>query len=159
MIEKDVYSKRAIDGKNNFYNGYNCSQSVVLAFADLVDIDKDTLLRAASCYGGGMGRLREICGTFSGVLLIEGLILGYSSPENKNAKAELYSKIQSLAKEFKQSNGSIICRELLNGIPHTDGGKPEERTAEYYKRRPCADLVAKAVQILEQHLKEQGIQT
>lgn len=150
-------SDRAVKGKNYFLEGYNCSQSVALAFADIVNVDKETLLKMASCFGGGMGRLREVCGTFSGILLIEGLTLGYSSPDAKKSKTELYAKIHMLADEFKNKNGSLICRDLLKGVEHTDGAVPEERTPEYYKKRPCPDIVASAVEMLEEHLKGYGV--
>lgn len=139
----------------NFKDGYNCAQSVVLAFADKVDLSKDDLLRIASGFGGGMGRLREVCGAVSGMFMVGGLIFGYSSPDAKTEKIELYKNIQKLAEEFKINNGSIICRELL-GTVQPQAPEPEVRTAAYYQKRPCAELVGDAAEILEKFLTERG---
>lgn len=136
----------------NFKKGYNCAQAVLLAFADLIDIDKDTLAKIASPFGGGMGRMREVCGSVSGMLLANGYLNGYSSPQAKEEKMELYANVQELAGKFKEQNGSIICRELLNGVAPTNP-VPEERTAEYYKKRPCVELVGMAAEILDNYLQ------
>ncbi len=149
---------RAKKAEELFKEGYNCSQSVVLAFADLLDIDRETLLKLASPFGGGMARMREVCGAVSGMFIVEGLLLGYTSPKDMTAKSELYAKARSIADRYASENGSIICRELLSGVSHTSGTVPEERTSEYYKKRPCAELVFCAAEILATHLCEQGIE-
>ncbi len=156
-IEQRV-SARAEAAKEYFTEGYNCAQAVVLAFADLLPADKETLSKLASPFGGGMGRMREVCGAVSGMFLVEGMLLGYSDPKDAAGKSQLYEKVRGLAGKYSDENGSIICRELLAGVPHTDGGKPEERTPQYYKRRPCGELVRIAAQILAEHLIQEGIE-
>ena len=140
---------------NNFRSGYNCSQSIVKAFADLLPADEQMLLKMASSFGGGMGRLREVCGSVSGMFMVAGLLYGYDGPETGQVKADHYARIQELAHRFEEKHGSIVCRELLNlGIRH-DSPVPEARTKEYYKKRPCAEMIGDAAEILEQYIKEQ----
>ncbi len=139
-----------------FKQGYNCAQAVALAFADLTSLDNDTMLKVSSSFGGGMGRMREVCGAVSGAFLIDGLLEGYNTPTSGKEKMEHYARIQKLANEFKAENGSIVCRELLGGTPST-APTPDARTAEYYKKRPCVELVGMSAEILERHLIEQGI--
>ncbi len=158
MSTQERISARAEIAKQHFIEGYNCAQAVVLAFSDLLPVDKETLLKLASSFGGGMGRLREVCGAVSGMFLVEGLLLGYSSPTDIDGKKDLYEKIRDLAGKYSDENGSIICRELLAGTPHTEGGVPEQRSAEYYKKRPCAELVKTAAYTLAEHLIEEGIE-
>ena len=97
----------------NFYKGYNCSQSVVLAFKDLLPLDERMLCMLASSFGGGMARLREVCGCVSGMSIVAGLLYGYDGPDTGEAKNAHYRRIQELAREFEALNGSIVCRELL----------------------------------------------
>ena len=158
MIDFENLSERAVQAEKHFKDGYNCAQSVVLAFSDLIDIDQQALLRMASPFGGGMGRMREVCGTVSGMNLVLGYLEGYSLPGSHPEKTAVYQKVRDLAGEFSEINGSFICRELLAGVPHTDGGIPEQRTEGYYKRRPCGKLVACATMILENHLREEGFE-
>ena len=134
--------------ERHFIEGYNCAQAVVLAFEDKLGVDRDTLLKISSSFGGGMGRLREVCGTVSGMFIVAGLLGGYSSPSAIEEKAEHYARIQQLAARFKQINGSIICRELLGAKMATTTPTPEARTPEYYKTRPCARLAGDCAQIL-----------
>ena len=100
----------------NFKNGYNCAQAVLLAFSDELEIDEKTLALISSSFGGGMGRMREVCGAVSGMFMVAGLKYGYSDPSAKQEKAELYALVQNLAAGFKEKNGSIICKELLKFI-------------------------------------------
>ena len=133
--------------------GYNCAQAVVLAFADLTDMDEATLSRMSCSFGGGMGRLREVCGTVTGMFLVTGLLRGYDGAETGEVKAAHYARIQALAKEFERQNGSIVCRELLAlRQKHRDDPTPEARTEAYYAGRPCAELVGSAAEILENYL-------
>lgn len=143
---------KAKKAQQYFKDGYNCCQAVVLAFAPELGIDEKTALMLSSSFGGGFGRLREICGAVSGMGIVAGLKYGYTSPEaNKNGKkAEHYALIQKLAKEFEEKNGSIICRELTGLEPSTH--VPSDRTPEYYKKRPCDQLVYDAAEILERLL-------
>ena len=137
----------------NFLNGCNCAQAVLLAFSDLTKLDPDTARRIASGFGGGMARMREVCGAVSGMFMAEGLLYG-SSGLSHEEKAAHYVRLQALAAQFREKNGSILCRELLSGVK-TDGSPlPQRRTAEYYQKRPCAQLVSDAAQILEAYIRE-----
>lgn len=135
-----------------FEEGYNCSQAVFLAFEDLHGIDRRTAAALSSSFGGGMGRLREVCGTVTGIFMTAGILYGYDDPKAVSEKAEHYARIQELAKAFEEENGSIICRELLGLSVKRESPMPSERTAEYYKKRPCKELVVRAVNILEQYI-------
>lgn len=135
-----------------FMQGYNCSQAVVCAFCDLTGLDINMAKKLASPFGGGMGRLREVCGGVSGMFIVLGLLEGYSDIPDNGKKAELYEKVQKLAQEFEKRNGSIICRELLGLKPGKDSPIPEPRTKEYYERRPCPKKVASAAEILAEYL-------
>ncbi len=145
-------SKRAERAKQLFLEGYNCTQAVVGAFLDVMEIDFDTAMKLASSFGGGFGRMREVCGAFSGLCIVVGCMKGYSDPKAKEEKAEHYRLIQELAEKFRVENGSIICRELLGEESGRLSHIPSERTAAYYKKRPCAELVYVAAAILEKEL-------
>ncbi len=132
-----------------FKQGYNCSQSVFLAFCEDYDFDTETALKISSSFGGGMGRLREVCGAVTGMFMAAGMLYGYSDPKDFSAKSDHYERIQKLAAEFESRNGSIICRELLGLGKGKDEPVPEKRTEEYYRKRPCAELVAMAASIFE----------
>ena len=149
-LEKSKYANKA---KALFMEGYNCSQSVFLAFEDLYDMDRATAAALSSSFGGGLGRMREICGCVLGMSLVAGILKGYSSPKAKEEKAEHYKLIQELAGEYKNINGSYICRELLAGINTDTNPIPDARTDEYYKKRPCPQLCAIAAAILEEKLE------
>lgn len=140
-----------------FREGYNCSQAVTLAFADELEargISREMAAGLASSFGGGLGRLREVCGCVSGMALVCGALEGYTDPKAAVEKQDHYKKIQELVTTFKNENGSYICRELLAGINTDTNPVPEARTESYYKKRPCAELAACAADILERHLKE-----
>lgn len=134
-----------------FKNGYNCAQAVVLAFADEIGGDLDAYLRLASSFGGGIGRLREVCGAFTGSCMVAGLLRGYDG-KNGVSKAEHYALIQRLAAKNKEANGSIICRELLAGTVSLSNADPSVRSEEYKKKRPCAELCRIAADILAEEL-------
>ena len=140
-----------------FREGYNCSQAVTLAFADELEargISKEMAAGLASSFGGGLGRLREVCGCVSGMALVCGALEGYTDPKAAAEKQDHYKRIQKLVTTFKDENGSYICRELLSGINSDTTPVPEARTESYYKKRPCAELAACAADILERHLEE-----
>ena len=140
-----------------FREGYNCSQAVTLAFADELEargISREMAAGLASSFGGGLGRLREVCGCVSGMALVCGALEGYTDPKAAAEKQDHYKKIQELVTTFKNENGSYICRELLAGINTDTNPVPEARTESYYKKRPCAELAACAADILERHLEE-----
>lgn len=144
--------ERADKARELFLSGYNCAQSVVLAYADLFNADYDLIMRLSTSFGGGMGRLREVCGTCSGMFMIAGLAIPADNTD-KEAKMKNYALVQDLAEEFRRENGSIICRELL-GLDHKkDDPKPEARTNEYYKKRPCPELVHLSATIIGNKLK------
>ena len=148
------HAKRA---RELFLEGYNCAQAVACAFDDLTGLDRETAARLSSSFGGGMGRLREVCGTVSGALLVLGMLCGYSDPGDPSAKIEHYHLVQEFARRFREINGTIICRELLAGVKTKPGNEPEERTAEYYATRPCLRHVGEAAAIVEELLREGGI--
>ena len=140
-----------------FMQGYNCTQSIAMAFIDLIDeneIDHEAFLRMSSSFGGGMGRLREVCGSVSGMFMVAGYLYGYSGPETGKPKADHYAIIQELAHRFEEKNGSIVCRELLGLSVKEEAPVPEARTAEYYKKRPCKELIGMAAEILDEYISE-----
>lgn len=148
-MKENKYSKKAGE---LFRQGYNCAQSVFCAFADEVGMDFDTALKLSSSFGGGMGRLREVCGAVSAMFMIAGLKYGYTTPNNDTIKAEHYERIQKLAEEFKKKNKTIICRELLGLDVKQDSPIPEKRTEQYYKSRPCEKLVMEAAEIISNYI-------
>lgn len=143
---------RAETAKNLFFEGYNCAQAVMLAFADALDIPQQTLKAAGLPMGGGMGRLRQTCGGVSGAAITAGLLFPDYS------KNEMYALVQELAKRFQAKNGSINCGDLLSGAGVKADTLPqaEARTQQYYKKRPCPDLIYDAAEILEEICKERG---
>lgn len=142
--------ERAERAAELFLQGYNCAQAVAVAFSDLTGLSPELSAKMASSFGGGMGRLREVCGAVSGMLLVTSLLYGYDRPEDAQGKKELYQLVQNLAGQFREQNGSIICRELLNN-PSSDPN-PSPRTAQYYRQRPCAAMVFTAAQILDTYI-------
>lgn len=148
-----IYSEKAI---GYFRAGYNCAQSVFLAFAPTVGFDSDTALKISSSFGGGMGRLREVCGAVSSMFAVAGLLYGYTQPNNDDIKAKHYELIQSLARSFKSVYGTIICRELLGPLGESTSPIPSKRTERYYAERPCELFVKTASEIIEQELLNKG---
>ena len=135
----------------NFQNGCNCAQSVLCAFADKVGFDKKTAMKLASSFGGGMGRLREVCGAVSAMFMIAWLLKGYETAGDDIGKTRQYQLIQDLAKKFKKEHETIICRELL-GLDGEDNPIPSKRTPEYYASRPCENFIRTAAEIIEAEL-------
>ncbi len=152
VLENSVYAQKAM---SLFKEGYNCSQSVFLAFEDRYNIDRKTALCLSSSFGGGMGRLREVCGAVSGMFMAAGVLYGYDDPKDMEAKTEHYARIQELARRFEEVNGSIVCRTLLGLNEGKDSHVPEKRTDEYYRKRPCGQLVGIAAMIMENYIREQ----
>ncbi len=164
-----LYSKRIqertgwkfMEGKGDkaralFKEGYNCTQAVVAAFSDEIGMDKARVLRMSSSFGGGMGRMREVCGAVSGMFLVVGALYGYDDPKDLQGKKEHYARIQELAAQFRAENGSIICRELLGLAGKDDSPVPSERTKEYYEKRPCPEMAATAARLVEQYVNSHG---
>ncbi len=158
QLDKSPRGQRAM---GFFLEGYNCTQAVVLSFADLIGMEKKTLLRMSSSFGGGMGRLREVCGAVSGMFLVAGFLYGYDTPgaAGQQDKAAHYARIQELAGEYRTVNGSIVCRELLGlKVEGADHPTPEPRTPEYYKKRPCEQVIGIAAAIMEKYVEEHPLQ-
>ena len=141
--------------KTYFQSGANCAQAVLAAFHKECGLDEKTAFRMASGFGAGMARMREVCGAVSGMILAANLLRGADDIKDKAAKDGHYAYLQILLKEFQQSAGSLICRDLL-GLTTKGGSAPtsEERTKEYYQKRPCGDMVKLAAEILEHHLRD-----
>ena len=130
-----------------FLQGYNCSQAVAVAFCDVTGLDEKTTARMVSSFGGGMGRMREVCGAVSGMFFVLGYLYGYDTPGDEKLKKALYAEVQALAEQFRQRCGSIICREILKNPPSDP--TPSPRTAEYYAKRPCARMVKTAADLMD----------
>lgn len=151
--------ERGERAENYFKEGFNCCQSVVLAFADLIEeergLDQQTLAALGSGFGGGVGRLREVCGAVSGMTLMAGFIHPASDPALKSDRTANYALVQEFAEAYRRENGSIVCRELL-GLQRqaTESPVPSDRTQEYYKKRPCGKLVNMAATIVARKLAE-----
>lgn len=146
-----IHEKKA---RELFENGYNCAQAVFTAFSDVTGIDEETSKALSSSFGGGMGRMREVCGAVSGMLMAAGMLYGGDCNANSNggaAKSEHYARVRLFMERFKDENGSYICRELLELPVGQVGGEPEQRTKEYYQRRPCSELVGCAARILDEY--------
>ncbi len=135
-----------------FEEGYNCTQALVLAFLDMLPFDRETAARMSCSFGGGMGRLREVCGSVSGMFLVIGMIYGYADPKARQEKSDHYARVQKLARTFEEQHGSIVCRELLGLDVKREAPTPEERTPEYYKKRPCKEVIGDAAAILEAYI-------
>jgi C_GCAxxG_C_C family probable redox protein len=142
------YSDKAC---KKFLNGCNCAQSVLCAFSDKIGLDERTAMKLASSFGGGMGRLREVCGAVSAMFMIAGLLKGYERAGDDIGKTRQYQLVQNLAGKFKAQHGTIICRELL-GLDGADNPIPSKRTSQYYTERPCEDFVRTAAEIIETEL-------
>ena len=147
-------SEKSQLAKQNFEEGYNCAQAVLLAFCEETGLTREQAARLASTFGGGMGRMREVCGAVSAMFMIEGLVNGYSDQKAKEEKAALYARVRLLADRFREKNHSIICRELLIDTETTPGGEPEARTKEYYERRPCGCYVEDAARLIAEALND-----
>ncbi len=146
---------RAVD---NFMQGYGCCQSVVAAFADIYGLDDNMAKRIAAGFGGGVGRLRMMCGAVSGIVLLVGLDCGQTEGSDRMGKSACYKVVQELLAKSKADNGSLICAELLGLKGPVPAGQyvASERTAEYYKERPCAAKVESAAKIFAQYLEEKN---
>ena len=138
-----------------FSEGLNCAQSVFTAFADVTGMDEDLAKRISSSFGGGMGRMREVCGTCSAMFMVVGILYGGGIEADDKVKAEHYRRIQFLAGEFRKIHETIICRDLLKGLSVTSDPVPEKRTEKYYKVRPCVRFVRTAAEILDRYLADE----
>ena len=153
-MEKELENRiqRAVE---LFMQGYGCCQSVVCAFADLYGLDEEMAFRIAAGFGGGVGRMRMMCGAVSGLVILAGLECGQTRGEDREGKAACYQLTRQLLDTFKQRNGSIICAELLQmqGVKaETNTAQPDERNAEYYRVRPCARKVESAARVFAEYI-------
>ena len=152
-----IHSQKA---KDLFLEGYNCAQAVFCAFNDITGLDFAVASKLSSSFGGGIGRLREVCGAVSGMCMVAGVLYGPAYPDDRQAKADHQARIQELTQRFREENGSIICRQLLGEKTVQDISSdpiPEVRTAQYYKKRPCAELVECAARIMDEYIKENPV--
>ena len=146
MTEQEI-QKRVERAKELFHQGFNCSQAVFAACADIYSIDEPVALRLAASFGGGIGRMRQTCGAACGMFLLAGVQNGSAIPGDAEGKKNNYTLVQDLAAKFKDENGSLICAELLGIAPKPQTPTPEARTEAYYQKRPCVEMVASAVRI------------
>ncbi|MBR0542068.1 MAG: C_GCAxxG_C_C family protein [Clostridia bacterium] len=145
-----AHSDRAVE---LFKQGFNCSQAVFAAFCDEFDMDEETALKVSAGLGGGVGRLREVCGTVTGASMVAGMLYGATDGNDHEKKALTYQKVQQIVDEFKKLNPSIVCRELLGLSPTASTpSTPEHRTDEFYKKRPCAQLVEDSARAVDKIL-------
>lgn len=144
--------ERVANARNFFTAGYNCAQAVALAYEDIIGLESQTIARLTASFGGGLSRLREVCGAVSGMAFVAGVLIPADNPQNSVAKRENYALMQSFAETFRVENGSIVCRELLGLTCTKEEPIPSERTAEYYRKRPCVEYVATAARIVGEYL-------
>lgn len=149
---------RAEKARQYFIEGYTCSQAVVMAFIDLINLSEEQALKVSLPLGGGLGRLRLTCGALTGASLVVGMIFGKNEISEEN-KMDVYEKVREISKRFVEKEKTLNCKELLElaSLEVETGGTPEKRTEEYYKKRPCAKIVYSAAEILENYLKEEQI--
>ncbi|MBO5860468.1 MAG: C_GCAxxG_C_C family protein [Alistipes sp.] len=145
QVNIEQRSRRA---RELFLGGYNCAQAVFIAYCDVAAMSEEIAATVAAPFGGGLGRLREVCGAVSGMTMVAGFLSPNAQPNDNDNKKKLYSLVQSLAEEFRAENGAIVCRELLGLAQQKDDPTPSPRTGEYYKRRPCADYVEIAARMV-----------
>lgn len=154
--ELDERVARAVD---NFMAGYGCCQSVVAAFADLYGLDDTQAKKIAAGFGGGVGRLRMMCGAVSGIVMLVGLDCGQTEGSDREGKSACYKVVQQLLAQSEAENGSLICAEILGIKGHEKAHSnyvASARTAEYYRQRPCAAKVESAARIFANYLKSKG---
>ena len=138
-----------------FVKGYNCAQAVFVAYCDEMKLDKEVALKLSSSFGGGMGKLREVCGALTGAFAVAGVLWGYSDVTDDKVKNEHYALIRRIAEEFKAANGgTYICKDLLKGLANINSKDSHPRNEEYYKVRPCVRFVSTACEILDGILAE-----
>ena len=139
-----------------FLQGYNCAQAVAVAFCDGTGMDQKLAAKMAAPFGGGMGRMREVCGAVSGMFMVLGTLYGYDNSDAESTKKALYTQVQALAEQFRAENGRLICREILKNPPSDPN--PSPRTAEYYAKRPCARMVMTAAKLMDEFIAEHPLE-
>ncbi len=153
-MNKDInIEERVLRARELFLQGYNCSQSVFCAYADMYGFPEELALKASASFGGGIGRMRETCGAACGMFMLAGMETGQTAPADDAAKQRNYKLVQALADKFREMNGHLLCRELLQLRKDTKiVAVPDARTAEYYKQRPCLRMVESAARIWGEYL-------
>lgn len=157
-IKIDVEA-RVARAEEYFKAGYNCAQAVVMAFDDVMGMSQEDLAKMIAPFGGGMGRMREVCGTVSGMAFVAGAIAPSADPKNLEERKNNYALVQHFAEEFRRENGDIVCRRLLGLEPieeRKETPMPSERTAEYYRKRPCSEYVGCAARIVAEYLNSKS---
>ena len=139
-----------------FLRGYNCAQAMMVAYCDVTGLTPEFAARMASSFGGGMGRMREVCGAVSGMLMVAGLLYGYEIPGDEVSKKSHYHLVQHLAGKFREQAGSIVCREILKNPPSDPN--PTPRTAEFYAQRPCTRMLVMAAEVLDEYMAEHPVE-
>ena len=139
-----------------FLRGYNCAQAMLVAYCDVTGLTPEFSAKLASSFGGGMGRMREVCGAVSGMLMVAGLLYGYDTPGDDVSKKAHYHLVQHLAGKFREEAGSIVCREILKNPPSDPN--PTPRTAEFYAKRPCARMLVLAAGVLDEYIAEHPLE-
>jgi len=158
MTEQEL-DKRVARAVDYFMEGYGCCQSVVAAFSDLYGINEEQAKKIGAGFGGGVGRLRMMCGAVSGIVILVGLDCGQTDGDDREGKSECYKVVQQLLAQSEAENGSLICAEILGLKGHEKAQSSyvaSPRTAEYYKKRPCAAKVESAARIFANYLKEKN---
>ena len=150
--KKICAEERALRAKEYFNQGYNCAQSVALAYADITSLDEQMVAKITASFGGGMGRLREVCGAVSGMAFVASFLSPCPTADDAEAKKANYALVQEFAEKFREQNGAIVCRQLLGLEKPKDEPTPSPRTAEYYRKRPCAEYVYDAALIVGEYL-------
>ena len=153
MENMSSHSEKAV---GLFEQGYNCAQSVFAAFCDVTGLPEQTALKISASFGGGVAHMREVCGAVSGMCMVTGMLYGFDDPENPSAKTEHYKLVQGLIGQFRERNGSIICRELLD-LPR-ELHSPEPLTPEQKQKAPhsCTDMIAGAAEMLDEFIEKQN---
>lgn len=145
--------KRADKAREMFLQGYNCCQAVVGAFAALYGFDAETAMKIAEGFGGGLGRMRLTCGAVSAMAMVAGMKMSHGKAGDLQRRGDIYAVVRQMVGEFKEQNGTIVCAELLGiSMPKDSSPVPEERTPEYYKRRPCPDKIHQCGLLIEKYL-------
>jgi C_GCAxxG_C_C family probable redox protein len=151
-------SNRTQKAKEFFLAGYTCSQAVLMAFAEDVGLEESLAAKISCGFGGGMGGLRNVCGAVTGMFMVANMMYGFETPDNANHKTEHYAAIRELATAFTNEYDTLICKDLLASLPGKLSENPSLRDDEYYKVRPCALYVEKAVAILEEYMANHPVE-
>ena len=148
-----LMTQRERQAEQNFYDGNNCAQSVLMAYADVLGLTREQAAMVSVGFGGGMGRLRLHCGAFSAAVMLAGVLEGEDG-DKKEHRPQTYARVQEIHRRFVERNGTVSCAELLGRAGVPEDPTPEERTPEYYAKRPCARVIASACQLIDEMLEE-----